>query len=54
LLPRDRRAAIENLPTEQGQKRAVCDFIADMTDTYATEFYGRLMSTDGETIYKPV
>jgi dGTPase len=36
------------------KKRTICDFIAGMTDRYALEFYGRLMSQDPETIFKPI
>lgn len=34
--------------------RAICDFIASMTDRYAVEFYGRLKSESAQTIFKPL
>lgn len=36
------------------QKRVLCDFIAGMTDRYAIEFWSRLYSDSGETIFKPL
>jgi dGTPase len=34
--------------------RVVCDFIAGMTDRYAVEFYSRLHSDAGQSIFKPL
>ena len=39
---------------EAAQTRVVCDFIAGMTDRYAIEFWSRLYSNSGETIFKPL
>ncbi|MGJ3233412.1 dGTP triphosphohydrolase [Marivirga sp.] len=35
------------------KKRIICDFVSSMTDRYAIEFYGRLISENPETIFKP-
>jgi dGTPase len=55
LLPSDFQAlynaATGNLAM---QKRVLCDFIAGMTDRYAMEFWSRLYSESGETIFKPL
>ena len=55
LLPLDfqelYKDAIGNVAT---QKRVLCDFIAGMTDRYAMEFWSRLYSDSGETIFKPL
>jgi dGTPase len=40
--------------SDQRQKRIICDFIAGMTDRYAVEFYGRLYSDGGQTMFKPL
>ena len=55
LLPGDYRKlflGFENNETER--KRAVCDFIAGMTDKYAIEFYNRLFGNGSETVFKAV
>lgn len=39
---------------ESTQKRVICDFIAGMTDRYAMEFWSRLYSDSGQTIFKPL
>ena len=36
------------------RKRTLCDFVAGMTDRYAIEFWSRLYSDSGETIFKPL
>lgn len=43
LLPDDLRAMHARLPGLDARKRLICDFIAGMTDRYATEFYSRLI-----------
>lgn len=53
LLPEDFRAFCSNVP-EMIKHRAICDFIAGMTDRYAFEFYGRLYGTNSLTIHKPL
>ena len=53
LLPDDYRDLIANLPGSE-RDRAICDFIAGMTDRYAVEFYGRLKSENAQTIFKPL
>jgi len=53
LLPDDFRAICKRAP-ELVRRRAICDFIAGMTDRYAFEFYGRLFGTSQLTIHKPL
>ncbi len=53
LLPVDFRANYVRLEKIEDKRRVVCDFIAGMTDRYAIEFYGRLMSERPESIFKP-
>ncbi len=52
LLPDDFRK-IYDVSNKYDKKRIICDFIAGMTDSYATEFYGRLISENPETMFKP-
>jgi dGTPase len=52
LLPDDFRLICNGAPARV-RTRAICDFIAGMTDRYAHEFYGRLFGTDPLTVYKP-
>ena len=55
LLPDDyRRRVVEAVNDEPSRCRAICDFIAGMTDRYAIEFYGRLRSESAQTIFKPL
>ena len=54
LLPDDYRERVVNAPDELAKGRAICDFIAGMTDRYAIEFYGRLRSESAQTIFKPL
>lgn len=55
LLPDDYRDLISNCEDyNMDQERAICDFIASMTDRYAVEFYGRLKSESAQTIFKPL
>ena len=53
LLPDDARMIYKN-GNRLAQNRAVCDFIAGMTDRYAVEFYGRLFGAQGITMHKPL
>ncbi|RWO66389.1 MAG: dNTP triphosphohydrolase [Mesorhizobium sp.] len=53
LLPDDFQAICRDAP-EMRRMRAICDFIAGMTDRYALEFYGRLFGTNQLTIHKPL
>lgn len=53
LLPDDYRVRVKT--TDQLERyRAICDFIAGMTDRYAIEFHGRLYSDNVQTIFKPL
>lgn len=52
LLPDDFRA-ICSRASEMVRYRAICDFIAGMTDRYAFEFYSRLFGTNSLTVHKP-
>lgn len=55
LLPDDYRDLISNCADyNMDRDRAICDFIASMTDRYAVEFYGRLKSESAQTIFKPL
>lgn len=52
LLPSDIRKIYQEANGSY-KKRIICDFISSMTDRYAIEFYGRLISENPETIFKP-
>ncbi|MCX7044604.1 MAG: dNTP triphosphohydrolase [Candidatus Sumerlaeota bacterium] len=53
LLPKDFREQYEAFSGDDLlQKRVICDFIANMTDRYANEFYARLMSEEHVSIFK--
>ena len=52
LLPFDCRN-IYNVTNVGERARLICDFVSSMTDNYCIEFYGRLMSEEPETIFKP-
>ncbi len=54
LMPSDFQGLYEKLEDPAEKKRAVCDFIAGMTDRYAVQFYGRLFGTNPETIFSPL
>jgi dGTPase len=53
LLPDDFRAVYDRLPASK-RDRVICDFIAGMTDRYASEFHGRLRSESPQSIFKPI
>lgn len=52
LLPNDVRKIYQEANGAY-KKRIICDFVSSMTDRYAIEFYGRLISENPETIFKP-
>lgn len=57
LLPDDFKRVFEMVSRKRTKKegmRVICDFIAGMTDRYAVEFYGRLVSENAQTIFKPL
>lgn len=55
LLPPDFQALFDAAEDDQSLRmRVLCDFIAGMTDRYAMEFWSRLYSDTGETIFKPL
>ncbi|MCP2081029.1 UNVERIFIED_ORG: dGTPase [Methylorubrum zatmanii] len=55
LMPEDLRAMHKQLEHDAtARHRAICDFVAGMTDRYALEFYARLYSDEPESIFKPV
>ncbi len=54
LLPEDFKTIHESLKLRNDKQRAICDFIAGMTDSYAIEFYGRLKGINPQTIFKPM
>jgi dGTPase len=51
LLPRNTYETYEQCTTEQERMRAISDYIAGMTDPYATKLYHRLFSPDIGSIY---
>jgi dGTPase len=53
LLPSDIRNLYESLRDDHAKKRVICDFIACMTDGYASDFFNRLTG-DTNTIFKPL
>ncbi|MFH1428380.1 MAG: dGTP triphosphohydrolase [Candidatus Margulisiibacteriota bacterium] len=53
LLPGDYKNLFEKIE-KKSQQRIICDFIANMTDRYVLEFYGRLKSENPQTIFKPI
>ena len=54
LMPDDMRERHASAKTDGGKMRIVCDFVAGMTDRYATEFYGRLYSDVSQSMFKPI
>lgn len=44
LLPRSRLAKLDAAETEQERMRLLCDYVAGMTDDYATRVYAKLFS----------
>lgn len=53
LLPQDVKTVVELLKKEEEQKRAICDFVAGMTDRYAVEFYNRLFGS-AASLFVPI
>lgn len=53
LLPDDYKNLYQQCTEEHKRYRIVCDFIACMTDRYATEFYGRIKSLNPVSIFIP-
>ncbi|WP_156311688.1 dGTP triphosphohydrolase [Methylobacterium platani] len=55
LMPEDlRQQYLKARPNSTAKMRAICDFIAGMTDRYALEFYARLHSDTAQSIFKPL
>lgn len=54
MLPHDFRIIHDSLKEEKEKKRIICDFIAGMTDRYASEFYSKLYSENPQTIFKAI
>jgi dGTPase len=53
LMPEDWRALIDLNPGDTGWKmRAICDYIAGMTDAYCIEFYDRILGRAAPSIQK--
>ncbi|OYZ39461.1 MAG: dGTPase, partial [Thiotrichales bacterium 24-47-4] len=44
LLPRSRLAKLDAATSEQERMRLLCDYVAGMTDDYATRVYAKLFS----------
>ncbi|MDO1449557.1 dNTP triphosphohydrolase [Rhodocytophaga aerolata] len=53
LMPADFKIIYDFATNETGRRRAICDFIAGMTDKYCVEFYAKLTSENSQTIFKP-
>lgn len=53
LLPDDCRRVYNRIHSSR-QERVACDFVASMTDRYATDFFGRLVSQDPTSIFAPI
>lgn len=54
LMPPDVRAIVTSTKDSTIRARAVCDFVAGMTDRYAMEFWARLNSDTAESMFKPI
>jgi dGTPase len=54
LMPPDVRGRFAAAEDDGSKARIVCDFIAGMTDRYAMEFWARLNSDGGESMFKPI
>lgn len=54
LMPDDVRILHQSSTSDAEKKRVICDFVAGMTDRYALEFWGRLYSDVGPSMFKPV
>ena len=53
LMPEDWRLLVEANPDDTNWKmRAVCDYIAGMTDSYCIEFYDRILGRSAPSIQK--
>lgn len=53
LLPQDVKTVVDLLKTEEAKNRAICDFVAGMTDRYAVEFYNRLFGS-AASLFVPI
>jgi len=55
LMPRDHQLLYESTKEDDifAKKRIICDYIAGMTDRYATEFHKRITAIDGVSIFRP-
>lgn len=54
MMPDDVREHYRSASAEPQRLRIICDFVAGMTDRYATEFFDRLHSNAGHSMFKPV
>lgn len=54
LMPEDVREQFGDAPDITTRARALCDFVASMTDRYAMEFWARLKSDSAESMFKPI
>lgn len=54
MMPDDVRENHAGASSSAERLRIICDFVAGMTDRYATEFYDRLHSNAGHSMFKPV
>ncbi|RYZ63580.1 MAG: dNTP triphosphohydrolase [Proteobacteria bacterium] len=54
LLPADIREVYNDAPDQSCRARAVCDFIAGMTDHYAMELHARVIGVKNTSIFVPI
>lgn len=54
LMPDDVKHLYDAAVDTRRKKRVICDFVAGMTDRYALEFWGRLYSDVGPSMFKPI
>jgi dGTPase len=54
FMPADCRALYQSQSDDSKKKRVLADFIAGMTDRYAVEYYGRLVSDNPASIFKDI
>jgi dGTPase len=53
MMPVDYRDLWQKHNGNLENKRLICDYIAGMTDRYAIEFYNRIHSTKGVSVFRP-
>ena len=51
FLPGSTKKTYEDAPNSLAKKRVICDYIAGMTDEYATKFYDKLFNTRKGSVF---